>query len=115
MACLFLCLVLLAQNEPPQLLQVLTNWENHKTQTTYDDYLILKTFAFQFLNNYFALFFISFMKYGYIYGVPSTCKFDDCMAELELQLLILACKDFFMNFVQSAMPFFKQRGRQSAI
>eukprot|EP01052_Picozoa_sp_SAG31_P013291 SAG31_NODE_796_length_12032_cov_21.073242_16_plen_528_part_00 len=89
----------------------LTDWENHKTQTTYDDYLILKTFAFQFLNNYFALFFIAFMKYGFIFGIRSTCKYDDCMAELELQLLILACKDLFMNVVQTGMPFAKQRAK----
>eukprot|EP01051_Picozoa_sp_SAG22_P007215 SAG22_NODE_499_length_9725_cov_2.325784_8_plen_236_part_00 len=87
----------------------LTGWENHKTETTYSDFLILKTFAFQFLNNYFALFFISFLKYGYIFGVESTCKYDDCMAELEIQLLILAMKDFFMNIVQTGMPFVKQR------
>ena len=71
--------------------------------------LILKTFAFQFLNNYFSLFFISFLKYGYIFGIESTCKQDDCMAELETQLMVLAVKDIFLNIVQTGMPFLKQR------
>ena len=58
---------------------------------------------------YFSLFFISFMKYGYIFGVESTCLEDDCMAELEIQLMILATKDIFLNVVQTGMPFLKQR------
>ena len=38
--------------------------ENYRTQTEYDDALIIKTFSFQFLNNYFLLFFIGFLKFG---------------------------------------------------
>jgi hypothetical protein len=33
----------------------LTSWENHRTQTQFEDALILKTFLFQFINSYFTL------------------------------------------------------------
>lgn len=41
---------------------ILTNWENHRTQTSYDDSLIMKLFAFQFVNNYTSLIYIAFFK-----------------------------------------------------
>jgi hypothetical protein len=39
----------------------LTDWENHRTQTEYDDSLVVKNFMFEFINNYFTLFFIAFL------------------------------------------------------
>ena len=36
--------------------------ENHRTDTEYEDALILKLFAFQFVNSYAALFYIAFIK-----------------------------------------------------
>jgi anoctamin-10 len=36
--------------------------ENHRTDTEYEDSLILKLFAFQFVNSYAALFYIAFIK-----------------------------------------------------
>jgi len=40
----------------------LTNVENQRTETAYENSLILKVTLFQFCNSYFALFYISFMK-----------------------------------------------------
>ena len=40
----------------------LNNWENHRTNTAYDNQLIVKTFLFQFVNSYFSLFYIAFVK-----------------------------------------------------
>ena len=45
-----------------KLAYILTNWENHRTQTAYDDALIIKLFAFQFVNNYASLIYIAFFK-----------------------------------------------------
>ena len=42
----------------------LNNWENHRTQTEYDDALIIKTVVFQFVNSYILLFYIAFIKSG---------------------------------------------------
>ncbi|CAD5118244.1 DgyrCDS6968 [Dimorphilus gyrociliatus] len=77
----------------------LTNWENHRTQTQYDDALIIKLFAFQFANSYASLFYIAFFRginYGKdgIFGLgekyTDSCGTDNnCMAMLSLQVLVL--------------------------
>ena len=36
--------------------------ENHRTQTAYDDALIIKLFAFQFANSYASCFYIAFFR-----------------------------------------------------
>jgi hypothetical protein len=40
----------------------LTDYENHRTDTEYEDSLIGKTFVFQFVNSFAALFYITFLK-----------------------------------------------------
>ena len=40
----------------------LNDWENHRTETEYTDALVIKTFAFQFVNSYASLFYIAFIK-----------------------------------------------------
>eukprot|EP01052_Picozoa_sp_SAG31_P046534 SAG31_NODE_8941_length_1359_cov_2.057143_2_plen_227_part_00 len=52
----------------------LNNLENIRQPTAYEDALIYKNFLFQFVNNYFALFFIAFLKEGEIWGRQSNCK-----------------------------------------
>ena len=39
----------------------LTDGENHKTDTDYEDALVLKSFIFNFLNSYTSLFYIAFL------------------------------------------------------
>jgi hypothetical protein len=39
----------------------LTNQENHRTDTDYENALILKVFVFQFINSYASLFFLAFV------------------------------------------------------
>jgi hypothetical protein len=77
---------------PPQILnQVyhelavsLTDKENHRTDTEYEDALISKLFAFQFVNSYGSFFYIAFIKKGA--GDP--CQ-GSCMSELSLALAII--------------------------
>ena len=45
---------------------ILNNYENHRTQTQYEDAQITKSFMFQAVNNFFVLFFIAFLKQGTI-------------------------------------------------
>ena len=40
----------------------LTNWENHRTDTEWDKYLVSKTFLFRFFNSYTSFFYIAFFK-----------------------------------------------------
>ena len=54
------CIQIASRTYKPMAVK-LTSWENHRTQTEYDDSLIIKNFMFEFLNNYFTLFFIAFL------------------------------------------------------
>lgn len=40
----------------------MTDWENHRTQTDYENRLIIKIFLFQFVNSYTSLFYVGFFK-----------------------------------------------------
>lgn len=40
----------------------LSDWENHRTTSSYQNSLILKTFAFQFVNSFMALFYAAFAE-----------------------------------------------------
>jgi hypothetical protein len=40
----------------------MNNWENHRTDTDYEDRLIAKQFSFKFVNSYASLAFIAFAK-----------------------------------------------------
>jgi hypothetical protein len=41
---------------------VLNSYENHRTETIYEDALISKTFVFQFVNSFASLFYIAVVK-----------------------------------------------------
>ena len=62
----------------------MTNFENHRTDSSYEDALILKTFAFRFVNNYTPMFYIAFVQPF----IPSfdPCTSNDCMKELQISL-----------------------------
>lgn len=65
----------------------LTDNENHRTDTEYDDALIGKLFAFSFINSYASLFFIAYIKSN----LGEACQ-GPCMYELAYQLTILLSK-----------------------
>ena len=61
----------------------LTDYENHRTETEYEDSLIAKTFIFQFINSFSPMFYIAFIK-------PFISDYDaclvSCMSELQTSL-----------------------------
>lgn len=61
----------------------LNNYENHRTDTDYEDSLISKTFIFQFVNSFSALFYIAFIKMTILDEDPCV---GDCMKELQTTL-----------------------------
>jgi len=70
---------------------LLNDYENHRTNTTYEDSLIYKTFVFQFINSYASLFYTAFVKrplFGCSYG-------NYCMEDLAVSLSCI----FIMNIV----------------
>ncbi|XP_052794757.1 anoctamin-4-like isoform X2 [Mya arenaria] len=72
----------------------LTDWENHRTDTKYNDALIIKLFAFQFVNNYSSCFYIAFVRGRLDTGMFGNDKYTDncegtCMSQLSFQILVL--------------------------
>eukprot|EP00743_Colponemidia_sp_Colp-15_P001983 GILK01002156.1.p1 GENE.GILK01002156.1~~GILK01002156.1.p1 ORF type:complete len:714 (-),score=75.35 GILK01002156.1:101-2242(-) len=78
----------------------LTNWENHQTDTAYEDSLIYKTFLFQFVNSYNSLLYIAFLKRL----VEEQCQEGDCLMELTIQLGILFGISLALNLVEIILP-----------
>ena len=89
----------------------MNEWENHRTQTDYDDQLILKNFIFQFVNNYFVLFYIAYMRQIDLSGLPgvpdvdSECKGGSCLSELSIQVgVVFTTKTLIAQIMEIVMP-----------
>ncbi|XP_041114588.1 anoctamin-10-like isoform X2 [Polyodon spathula] len=95
----------------------MTEWENYRTQTAYNDALIKKLFAFQFANSYASLFYIAFLRGSNrqvfrnvgLEGLEDDCgMLNNCISELSIQLLVVMllkplpkfCKDVIYPFVK---------------
>eukprot|EP01039_Chlorochromonas_danica_P003205 gene3205-3510_t len=76
----------------------MTDKENHRTDTEYDDSLIVKLFAFSFINSYASLFFIAFVKSNL--GDP--CQ-GPCMVELAYQLAIIFASKLTLDKISTYM------------
>lgn len=74
----------------------LTDYENHRTDTVYEDSLIAKTFVFTFINSFATLFYTAYFK-------PFVVTFDpclhQCMSELSSSLVgqFTACLFFITS------------------
>jgi hypothetical protein len=81
----------------------LTDYENHRTDTEYEDALIAKTFVVQFFNCYTPLFYIAFVK-PFIPTIDY-CVGGDCMAELQVFLgAIFLSRLVLNNFLEVVIP-----------
>lgn len=93
----------------------LTNLEQHRTQTEWEDGFTLKMFLFQFVNYYSSIFYIAFLK-GRLSGSPNDYKYlnnerleechpSGCLIELCIQLgVVMVGKQAFNNFVELLWP-----------
>ncbi|XP_076070788.1 anoctamin-7-like isoform X2 [Mytilus galloprovincialis] len=87
-----------------KLALMLTDWENHRTQSRYDDALIIKVFAFQFANTYASCFYIAFFRGKFeIFGLGGdyydACS-DTCMSQLSFQVMVLMLIKPFPKFLK---------------
>jgi len=91
---------------------LLTNNENHRTDTLYEDHLILKLFAFQFINSYASFFFLAFIAESLVR--PPTdddtnvgqCGAPSCMNPLSINLaIIFGTRLTVNNAIQIIMPY----------
>lgn len=73
----------------------LNDYENHRTETQYENSLIAKTILFKFVNSYNSLFYIAFFKqYDTAAG---GCADGDCLAELRTQLATIFIMQLVVN------------------
>lgn len=85
----------------------LTDFENHRTDTAYEDSLITKTFIFQFVNSYSPLFYIAFVKPFISYLDPCI---GSCMGELQTNLgTIFIMRLAVGNITEVGIPAFLMR------
>ncbi|KAH9257675.1 hypothetical protein BASA81_004133 [Batrachochytrium salamandrivorans] len=83
----------------------LTEWENHRTDTQFEDALIAKTFIFCFVNSFATLFYLAFIKSGTnILGQTQLCEeraptfaSDACFGNLGTALLIVFLTQMIVN------------------
>jgi len=83
----------------------MTDYENHRTDTEYEDSLISKTFLFQFVNSYSSLFYIAFVAKS----VGDDCSYNNnCMKVLNIQLGTIFLLQIFSNVFEMGLPVIKK-------
>jgi anoctamin-10/anoctamin-7 len=84
----------------------LNNWENHRTQSDWENALIAKTFLFKFINSYNSLFYIAFFKRFDLHCTDDTDP--NCLGELSIQLAIIFGTAIIVNnTIELGAPFIK--------
>ncbi|KAF9286284.1 Anoctamin-7 [Mortierella alpina] len=99
-----------------RIAKLMTDNENHRRMTQYQDALIMKRFLFDFVNFYSTMVYIAFFKDNLGHKVFSDERFWDscppnssCMGELTIQLAIVFVGKQFLNQAQEIMiPQFKK-------
>ena len=94
-----------------RLARKLSDWENYRTQSEYENSLVAKNFLFQFVNNYFVLFYIAFLREvsDPITRKPHPCEGGNCLPELQYQLIVVFTgKTIFKQLNYTLRPFFVQ-------
>eukprot|EP00638_Chattonella_subsalsa_P015368 CAMPEP_0117851498 /NCGR_PEP_ID=MMETSP0949-20121206/22438_1 /TAXON_ID=44440 /ORGANISM="Chattonella subsalsa, Strain CCMP2191" /LENGTH=784 /DNA_ID=CAMNT_0005699333 /DNA_START=338 /DNA_END=2692 /DNA_ORIENTATION=+ len=80
----------------------LNDYENHRTDTAYEDALIAKTFAFQFINSYASLFYLAFVEKQ----IRPACTGGDCLEQLRKTLFtIFLLRLAIGNITEVAIPY----------
>ena len=84
----------------------LTEKENHRTETAFEDALISKTFSFQFVNSFMALIYLAFIKTPVYYagGFGETKCFPNCFAELNTSLGIIFISNILVGNLGEIVP-----------
>ncbi|KAF9409128.1 Anoctamin-7 [Podila epigama] len=110
-ALLNLVVIMLLGTIYARLAKILTDNENHRRLTQYEDALILKRFLFDFVNFYSALFYIAYIKGEFYTKLPNGdelrdhCSDNSCMSDLTIQLaIVFVGKQFLNQFQELAIP-----------
>ncbi|RIA89124.1 calcium-activated chloride channel-domain-containing protein [Glomus cerebriforme] len=91
----------------------LTSFENHRTDTSYEDSMILKSYFFDFVNCYTGIVYILVFKEKFIKNIINKqgitgCDYNSCMTDLTIQLAILFIgRQMFGQFNEIIWPWLR--------
>lgn len=109
-----------------ELATALTNRENHRTDTEYEDSLIAKIFVFQFVNSYTSFYYLAFIAPylprpsgladdGDEADYVGDCGFDDCMIPLAINVAIIFGSALTVNnFIEIVVPLVQNHLKQKS-
>lgn len=84
------------------LANALSERENHRTDTQFEDSMIIKIFLFQFVNSYASFFYLAFVA-EYIEG---GCQDNNCMESLAINLAVIYGTRLFVgNLTELLIPY----------
>lgn len=86
----------------------LTLWENHEKHSQMESSLAIKIVMFEFVNNYFPIYYIGFVK-------PYTFEFcvdNNCLKEIQIQLYTTMFVKVLINIVEIGLPLLKHHWKK---
>lgn len=85
----------------------LNDWENHETETEYNNRLAIKVFIFRFFNSYSSLFYLAY----YCEEAQSGQGYESCMDFLGLQLAVIFFFSIILNVIEISVPYLLMKKR----
>lgn len=85
----------------------LNDWENHETETIYNDKLAIKIFLFRFFNSYSSLFYLAY----YCDESRDLYVNKSCMDFLGIQLAVIFFVSILLNIIEILVPFLLMKRR----
>ena len=104
----------------------LTNYENHRTDTEFEDAMIVKSFSFQFINSYASFFFLAFIASylakskaedddGSQADYVGQCGAETCMSPLSLNIaIIFGTRITLTNALDIGLPYYNYTEKRKA-
>ena len=81
----------------------LTDRENHRAYSEYQNHLLAKTVVFKFINCYISLYYIAFFKNkSQLFGMAMKCVNDDCLEDYT----IICCTVLLYTLPYHAIPYY---------
>ena len=99
----------------------LNDWQNHRKDFLKENALAVKLILYEFINNYYPLFYIAFIKKTTLFGTKDIEQCygfgdnDSCLEEIEIQLYTTLLVNFGLNFIEIGLPLFNKGARMIAL
>ena len=95
----------------------LNEYENHRTDSEYCDYIVTKMFVYEFVNRFSSFFYIAFIA-AYMSPAPGSpedtrgdCGSSSCMDPLANNILVIFLTNIFVSkFMESVFPVIVRKG-----